>query len=216
MSIGSPPDSPAAMDTATTDWYRVRAGIEHEDSLINHRLTWLFTSQAFLFTAFVFVFLASMKDEPKNDYRTLFLLFLLVLGIVGATISFWIHTKLYAAEVQLTKLREWWFFHHQPEGLNDTNWKTRLHPPIMGIPFSRVDRMLVSSRLPVVFLLAWFLLLGIVIWIWQGARLEPYVEQIAMATLFIVTGLVLVGGGFVWGRKRASMTANSSNTPGAS
>src|SRR4051812_45265106 len=34
---------------ACTDWKRVRTEIEHENSLINHRLVWLFTSQLFLF-----------------------------------------------------------------------------------------------------------------------------------------------------------------------
>src|SRR4051812_11981515 len=32
------------------DWQRVRAAIEHENLLTNHRVTWLLSSQAFLFT----------------------------------------------------------------------------------------------------------------------------------------------------------------------
>jgi hypothetical protein len=36
-------------DEELVNWRRIRTSVEHENILINHRLSWLFSSQAFLF-----------------------------------------------------------------------------------------------------------------------------------------------------------------------
>ncbi len=52
-------------DQEIVDWKRVRAAIEHENLFVNHRLTWLFMSQLFLFAFFAAVFVPWIKEEVK-------------------------------------------------------------------------------------------------------------------------------------------------------
>lgn len=47
---------------------QTRAQIEHEDLLINHRLTWLFTLNGFLFTAFAFSLSAEATAWSKDGW----------------------------------------------------------------------------------------------------------------------------------------------------
>lgn len=60
-------------------WRLARSAIEHENSLVNHRMTWFLTSQAFLFSAFVLVFIA----QSKGDLKDLEPLPALILGAIG-------------------------------------------------------------------------------------------------------------------------------------
>jgi hypothetical protein len=53
-------------DRDFADWKRVRSSIEHENSLVNHRLSWLFASQAFLYAAFAVVFNAWKNPGAGN------------------------------------------------------------------------------------------------------------------------------------------------------
>jgi hypothetical protein len=46
-----------------TAWKLARSAIEHENHLINHRLTWFFSTQGFLLSAFFF--LLSQADKPE-------------------------------------------------------------------------------------------------------------------------------------------------------
>ncbi|MBV9507890.1 MAG: hypothetical protein JO323_23110 [Acidobacteriia bacterium] len=50
-----------------TAWKLARAAIEHENNLVNQRLTWLSTSQAFLFSAFALIFLAWTRGDMKGS-----------------------------------------------------------------------------------------------------------------------------------------------------
>ena len=45
-----------------TAWKLARSAIEHENNLVNHRMTWFFSSQEFLLTAFFVV--AQFSDKP--------------------------------------------------------------------------------------------------------------------------------------------------------
>lgn len=46
-------------------WKLARSAIEHENSLVNHRMTWFISSQAFLFSTFILVFLTGSKGDLK-------------------------------------------------------------------------------------------------------------------------------------------------------
>ena len=63
-----------------TAWKLARSAIEHENNLINHRLTWFFSAQAFLLTVF-FVALSSPETSllrQQNGLIMLPIVFLLV------------------------------------------------------------------------------------------------------------------------------------------
>src|SRR6478735_3272731 len=63
-----------------TVWKLVRSAIEHENALINHRLTWFFSTQAFLLTVFFAVVAYSDKQffQEMASIETLTVLFLTI------------------------------------------------------------------------------------------------------------------------------------------
>jgi hypothetical protein len=64
-----------------TAWKLARSAIEHENDLINHRMTWFFSAQAFLLGVF---FLALTSDDSSILRQQDNLIFLpIVLGLIG-------------------------------------------------------------------------------------------------------------------------------------
>ncbi|MEB3325512.1 MAG: hypothetical protein VKM17_09295, partial [Cyanobacteriota bacterium] len=98
-------------DKATTDWKRIRSAIEHENTLVNHRLTWLLTSQAFLFAGFGLVF-TSMKNSSFDIIYSLLLLSLI--SLVGIAVSCKICLDIEGASRQLAELDHWWHTTYAP------------------------------------------------------------------------------------------------------
>jgi len=94
-------------DPEVLDWNRVRSEIEHEDNLTNHRLTWLLTSQGFLFAAFALIFQASTKTDVKPDLVPFYQYVLSGAAITGIISSAFIWFHLREAEIQLRVIDEW-------------------------------------------------------------------------------------------------------------
>ena len=63
-------------------WKLARSAIEHENLLVNHRMTWFLTSQAFLFSAFVLLFLTGSKDD-LHEFKPLLAPLLAAVGLFG-------------------------------------------------------------------------------------------------------------------------------------
>jgi hypothetical protein len=113
-------------DDEIVDWKRVRSAIEHENQLTNHRVTWLLTSQGFLFAAFALVFQASTKTDVKDELRAFYQYILSGLAITGIFVSLYLRLALRAAEIQHEILRLWW-----KGRIGDRH---NNHPPICGTP----------------------------------------------------------------------------------
>jgi hypothetical protein len=166
-------DEPAAAqwtefsDHAIVNWKRVRSAIEHENMLVNHRLTWLFASQAFLFTAFTLAFNA--WSNPTTANREQFPFVLGIIEFVGFGTALLIWRGLFAAEKQLNRLDRWWHSSNRDdlEELEipyDSNDPQRIgamkrllpnHPPIEGASSGGIDMLLRQSSIPIVFMIAW-------------------------------------------------------------
>jgi hypothetical protein len=173
-------------DVDIVNWKRVRSALEHENLLVNHRLTWLLSSQAFLFAAFAIIFQESAKNDVDPNRRVLYQFILAGLSTTGVLVAFYIQRPIRTAEIQHENLVKWW----RMQKLRDIN----AHPPICGEP-SRRDRYLPQSNFPIVFVIAWsafgFVVIGNVI---QQA-LNTYSETIkaSLAMLFTSVGLVIIG-----------------------
>lgn len=83
-----------------TAWKLARSLIEHENILVNHRLTWLMTSQAFLFAAFSALFVVWGKDELKTA-GPLIPYFMLATGGLAIYICLVVHNGVYRAYLSL-------------------------------------------------------------------------------------------------------------------
>lgn len=95
------------------DWKRVRSAIEHENNLVNHRLTWLFLAQGGLFTAFF-----SSSGEATGFIR-------ICVAVFGMFICGFIFVPLREADKALVGLNDWW-----RSKLTDRPEECKLHPPI--------------------------------------------------------------------------------------
>lgn len=160
-------------DEEFANWRRIRSLIEHENTLINHRLGWLLSSQAFLFTAFTLVFNVWKNNTANIGNQPLYLLS--IISTVGILICLSIQRGLNAAEEQLRALDKWWY-REGDERLGYKIWtnrqerasaeKSRIakHPPIQGfIRYVWWDRWLTYSVVPTLFMIAWTLIIILIV-----------------------------------------------------
>ena len=89
------------------NWRRARSIIEHENILVNHRITWLLLSQGALLAAFANLY-QKMSDKSVTNSE-IFLIPLLFLSILGILISVNLFSHLRNAAVQLSRVTEWWY-----------------------------------------------------------------------------------------------------------
>jgi hypothetical protein len=162
-------------DRDFADWKRVRSSIEHENGLVNHRLSWLFASQAFLYTAFAVVFNAWKNLDRAGNSGSCQVL-LAIISIVGVFVCVSIQRGLWEAGDQLSSLDRWWYetsaeresIARRPTG----SWrdqriqKDKDHPPLQGFiinPSQYIARSFSYTNTPTVFMLAWSLILVFVV-----------------------------------------------------
>jgi hypothetical protein len=201
-----PQDEDDDLELAIVNWRRVRSEIEHEDNLTNHRLTWLFTSQAFLFTAFCVIFQAMCDVDPsKKEGHFIYFIILATVALLGIFISIWIWPKLLAAELQIDRLKAWWAqIDPTVEKSESENWILSPHPPIIGRPSGSADRTITNSRLPAVFIFSWVFFFGVALSFQWSGILSSYILEIEVGVIFL---FVAIGGfalGFVWRRNRST------------
>lgn len=148
MSINAKDGFDEFKDRRFADWRRIRLAIEHENTLVNHRITWLLTSQAFVISATVAIFNEALKPDGISLDKAWILL--LVIAIISLLICFAIGRALMEADKQLDSLDKWWY---QYWNLNndwiDIEERQRLvamgrrdgHPEIQGIRREKVYKV---------------------------------------------------------------------------
>lgn len=175
-------------DADLVDWKRVRSSIEHENHLMNHRLTWLLTSQGFLLGGFLLVFQASTGDKIAEASRPFCRYVMAALAGTGIPIAVFLRLSLRAAEQQHDELRQWW----------DRRKPSHDHPPICG-HYPEWYFVFAYSGLPLVFVAGWLVLLLVALW----DLLNAHAAGIGWGLLIFVAALALVGIGVILGRRRS-------------
>ena len=147
--IMSEPTSQAPLNPELErDSYRiVRSEIEHEDQLINHRLSWLVSSQSFLLTAYAICLNAPMEFHRQSYERLNRVLFNL-LPYAGLLTTVLIYPTILAAVISLARLRRFANRHHHL-GL----------PPVHGALLTAFLGLSGPLTIPWVFAIAWALVL---------------------------------------------------------
>lgn len=64
-------------------WKLARSAIEHENMLVNHRMTWFLSTQAFLFSAFAILLTSNAIKENVGDFFQIPALLLGTIGLLG-------------------------------------------------------------------------------------------------------------------------------------
>jgi Ca2+/Na+ antiporter len=178
-------------DRAIVDWKRVRASIEHENTLVNHRVGWLLTSQLFLFGAFAAVFNAALDKEILATSLHV-QVFLLAVTCVAITICLFVMVSLDAAQRQIGLLEDWWIYHHLKGIRNQRslrNVKTlKDHPPINGMFDQWMYHVFGSNWLPLPILVGWLGLLTSVFFEHVVKAQQPVLWTALSSLLLFVAG----------------------------
>ncbi len=226
LSLLQPPDlATKLLDLAASEyhnrelinWRRARSVVEHENNLVNHRVTWLFSSQTVLLSAFgvLYALLAKpsipLVQEIKVptlqkcfDSGTIVIPLLLVAAL-GPFICINIYWQIRSASIQISRVTDWWYEvalagdskEQRRKAFDDLN---RRHPhlhfwrdtenKIMPLGFVNYY-VLRGEALPLYFVALWFgLIFNVVFWF-----VEPNIwGKIAGA---LQTYGIPVGGGFL-------------------
>lgn len=159
-------------DDEIVDWKRLRLCIEHENALVNHRLTWLFASQAFLFTSFGVIWNAWKNPSGNNIIPTLTCqAFLMAISCIGIIVCRAIQQSLIGAEAQIIYLDRWWYYRgnvrpgEKYKNIQERQYvraqRDSTHPPLQGdihIEGNYLGRVLSFTHLPNWFTAMWFFL----------------------------------------------------------
>ncbi|WP_165219951.1 hypothetical protein [Aquisphaera insulae] len=120
------------------DYKLVRAGIEHENNLLNHRFTWLFATHTFLFAALGFIWTRTYESPgevsgifrmgflqmtishtpPVNHHDKIEILVMYgLICILGILFCLYIGRSIYLAGKQIDYLEMWWLLQYANSGL---------------------------------------------------------------------------------------------------
>jgi len=121
-----------------------RRQVEHEDELINHRISWLVSSAAFLFAAFALLSTSKISSGPLNSTPVRWMLLVLI-QLLGLIMALLVLLAVDAATKRLNKLHD------------DFGDKAKVDPLVAGLFPSvacddhrgqRNDRQLRNGRMP--------------------------------------------------------------------
>jgi hypothetical protein len=194
-------------DDEIVDWKRLRLCIEHENALVNHRLTWLFASQAFLFTSFGVIWTAWKNPSGGNSIPSLTCqVFLMAVSCIGIIVCRAIQQSLFAAESHIVFLDRWWYLKGDahPGGKYRTtrergyvrNQRDRVHPPLQGeihIEGNDPRRILSYTHLPNWFTVAWIFLIISIVFEGSFLYLAKSLADISFWSLFLSVSLLSIG-----------------------
>ena len=134
------------------EYYKIiRSQIEHEDNLINQRLSWFLAAQAFLFTAYAILLNAPTEVRAQKFATQQDLLFLLV-PIVAIGLSVLIYTTVFAAMIAMAHLRRLLESHVKEQ-------ERAVLPPVQGYRLTLVLGQAAPILIPLLFIVIWIVLL---------------------------------------------------------
>ena len=185
------------------DWKRVRSAIEHENNLTNNRITWLISSQAFLFTALTFTFNAWANPNSRDILELSHNLYPLLMGIIALTgmISCWLtYQALSHGRYQLKFLDNWWHYGKDWDKVIKMDEKSdernigrkvssKSHPPLQGSLKFIEDNFLHTDFMPIYFIIIWgtIICFMIIFYVFPELMCPKKIIQIAFASFIIVS-----------------------------
>jgi hypothetical protein len=137
---------------AGIQYYRIiRSQIEHEDNLINQRLSWFVASQAFLFSAYAILLNAPSQARLEGFARQQEILFFLI-PLVAIGVGILIYITVIAAMLATANLRRLLKTH-----MNEKD--SALLPPVQGYRQTLLLGQASPILMPFLFMISWIVLL---------------------------------------------------------
>lgn len=141
----------------------IRSQIEHENELLSQRVIWQILTQAFFFGAY-----ASLLNAPKEAKNSLFeseqTLLLWLMPVAALLAGLVAYISIVSSLKTIVHLRELYEEHARLKSPGDPS--SKLYPDIQG-PV-RLGNLAIFSpgMMPIVFTVAWFLVLGRLVVAW--------------------------------------------------
>ena len=129
----------------------IRSQIEHEDNLINQRLSWFVASQAFLFSAYAILLNAPSQVRLQSFAAQQNILFSLI-PVVAIGMSILIYITVIAALLAMANLRRLLESHMKEE-------ESALLPPVQGYRQTLLLGQASPVLIPFLFMISWIVLL---------------------------------------------------------
>lgn len=129
----------------------IRSQIEHEDNLINQRLSWFVAAQAFLFSAYAILLNAPPRVRLEGFARQQEILFFLI-PLVAIGVSILIYITVIAAMLATANLRRLLKTHMNEKA-------SALLPPVQGYRQTLLLGQASPLLIPLLFLISWIVLL---------------------------------------------------------
>ena len=152
-------ESPPGLESLYT---MLREQIQHEDHLVNHRLTWLLAVEGFLFA--ISVALLTSQNLIVDSKKILFI----TIGIFGISFCVTSFFSIHAAHNSLKILREKW--DEAPTGKQKTinAWLAakNKYPPITYVGKGPTNAWSAAEGTPWLIIFAWLVLMACLIFNW--------------------------------------------------
>lgn len=129
----------------------IRSQIEHEDNLINQRLSWFVAAQAFLFSAYAILLNAPPQVRQQSFATQQEILFYLI-PLVAIGVSILIYITVIAAMLAMANLRRLLKTH-----MNEQD--SALLPPVQGYRQTFLLGQATPILIPFLFMSSWIILL---------------------------------------------------------
>ena len=134
------------------EYYQIiRSQIEHEDNLINQRLSWFVAAQAFLFSAYAILLNAPSQGRLQRFATQQEILFSLI-PLVAIGVSILIYITVVAAMLAMANLRRLLEGHMKEE-------ESALLPPVQGYRQTSLLGQASPILIPFLFMISWIVLL---------------------------------------------------------
>jgi hypothetical protein len=155
------------------DWKRLRLVIEHENTLVNHRLTWLLTSQTVAFAALAVILKEWLPNRQGGGTYDLLLVLMLWVALLGFGTALLVSQGLAHAQAHIARVDRWWYakdranmsldlpktrderLKERRERIERAVERLSSHPPLQHQTDSRWDDSLNPYNLPKCFLYLW-------------------------------------------------------------
>ena len=129
----------------------IRSQIEHEDNLINQRLSWFVASQAFLFSAYA-ILLNAPSQVRLQSFATQQNILFSIIPVVAIGMSILIYITVIAALLAMANLRRLLESHMKEE-------ESALLPPVQGYRQTFLLGQASPVLIPFLFIISWIVLL---------------------------------------------------------
>jgi hypothetical protein len=197
-------DDMAKKEYGLSQWKLVRSAIEHENTLINYRISWLLATQLFLFAVFSSIFVEAIKNEKLFMSTKVYIAFAIITSI-GFYVCILALASLCAAQKMINRLRDWWLVHYSEYDKDEVAWINSIKlfkdeskfPPVNGIFTENLHEWFNVERLPSAIAACWLLLLALTSSIFAKIRHKVDIPHILIAVIaFISIGFLLLNHRF--------------------